>query len=64
MYLSNKDLYCEIIVSKAQGRLTRKAERMLETLGTETIKKMVIKYVKSKKITKYHKQLGIQNLEL
>ena len=40
MYLNNKDLYCEIIVSKAQGRLTRKAERMLETLGTETIKKM------------------------
>lgn len=40
MYLNNKDLYYEIIVSKAQGKLTRKAERMLEILGKETIKKM------------------------
>ena len=40
MYLNNKDLYVEIIVSKAQGKLTRKAERMLEILGKETIKKM------------------------
>jgi hypothetical protein len=30
----------EILVSKAQGKLTRKAEKMLELLGKETIKKM------------------------
>jgi len=29
-----------MIVSKAQGRLTRKAEKMLEILAKETIKKM------------------------
>jgi hypothetical protein len=40
MYLNNKDLYVEMIVSKAQGRLTRKAEKMLELLAKETIKKM------------------------
>ncbi len=39
MYLNNKDLYCEIIVSKAQGKLTRKAEQMLILLAKETIKK-------------------------
>lgn len=40
MYLSNKELYVEIIVSKARGRLTKKAEKMLELLGKKTIKKM------------------------
>jgi len=40
MYLNNRELYVEILVSKAQGRLTRKAEKMLELLGKETIKKM------------------------
>jgi hypothetical protein len=40
MYLSNKELYYEIIVSKAQGRLTRKTEKMLELLAKRTIKKM------------------------
>jgi len=39
-YLNNKDLYIEIIVSKAQGRLTKNAEKMLELLGKKTIKKM------------------------
>ena len=39
-YLNNKELYIEIIVSKAQGRLTRNAERMLELLAKKTIKKM------------------------
>ena len=39
-YLNNKELYIEIIVSKAQGRLTRKAEIMLELLAKKTIKKM------------------------
>ena len=32
-YLNNKELYIEIIVSKAQGRLTRNVERMLELLA-------------------------------
>lgn len=40
MYLNNKDLFIEIIVSKAQGKLTRTAEQMLELLGKKTIKKM------------------------
>lgn len=40
MYLSNKELYVEIIISKAQGRLTRKAQGMLELLAKRTIKKM------------------------
>jgi hypothetical protein len=40
MYLSNKELYVEIIVSKAQGKLTRSAEKMLELLAKKTIKKM------------------------
>jgi hypothetical protein len=39
-YLSNKDLYCELIVSKAQGRLTRSAEKMLILLAKNVIKKM------------------------
>lgn len=39
-YLSNKDLYCELIVSKAQGRLTRAAEKMLILLSKSVIKKM------------------------
>lgn len=40
MYLNNKELYCEIIVSKSQGKLTRRAEKMLEILAKEAIKKM------------------------
>ena len=40
MYLSNKELYVEIIISKAQGKLTRKAEKMFELLGNKTIQKM------------------------
>ena len=40
IYLNNKDLYIEIIVSKAQGKLTRNAEKMLELLAKKTIKKM------------------------
>jgi len=39
-YLSNKDLYCELIVSKAKGKLTREAERMLILLAKNVIKKM------------------------
>lgn len=40
MYLNNKELCYEIIVSKARGRLTRNAQLMLELLGKKTIKKM------------------------
>ncbi len=40
MYLSNKDLYYEIVVSKAQGKLTKKAEKMLQILGNRIISKM------------------------
>ncbi len=40
LYLNNKDLYCEIIVSKSQGKLTKEAELMLELLAKKTIKKM------------------------
>jgi hypothetical protein len=40
MYLQNKDLYVEIIISKAQGKLTRNSKLMLETLAKRTIKKM------------------------
>jgi DNA-directed RNA polymerase specialized sigma24 family protein len=39
-YLSNKDLYIEIIVSKAQGRLTNRAGQMLVLLGKKLQNKM------------------------
>ena len=39
MYLSPKKLFCEIIVSKAQGNLTREANRMLILLADKTIEK-------------------------
>lgn len=38
-YLSNNELYYEIIVSKAKGKLTRKAEKMLALLAERTIEK-------------------------
>lgn len=38
-YISNKELYCEIVMSKAMGKLTRPAERMLILLGRNVIKK-------------------------
>lgn len=40
IYLKNKDLYKEIIVSKELGRLTPTAQKMLFTLG----KKMITKF--------------------
>ena len=40
MHIDNKELYYEIIVSKARGRLTRKSVKMLELLGSEAIKRM------------------------
>ena len=39
-YLKNKDLYNEIIISKEQDYLTKKAEQMFILLGNRTIKKM------------------------
>lgn len=39
-YLKNKDLYYEIVVSKAQGKLTNNSKLMLEILAKKTIKKM------------------------
>ena len=38
-YLTNKEFYCEIIVSKAQGKLTRKAEKMIILLAKNVHKK-------------------------
>jgi hypothetical protein len=38
-YISNKELYMEIIVSKAQGKLTRKAEKMIILIGNNVIRK-------------------------
>ena len=40
IYLQNKDLYIEIIISKHQGKLTNKAKIMFELLAKKTIKKM------------------------
>ena len=48
-YLSNKDLYCEIIVSKAQGKLTPRAASMLMLLGKNLQKKMYYRDADDKK---------------
>jgi hypothetical protein len=40
VYLSNKELYMEIVYSKAKGRLTTKAANMLMLLGKNVIKRM------------------------
>lgn len=39
-YLSNKELYMEIVYSKAKGKLTPNAANMLMLLGKNVIKKM------------------------
>jgi hypothetical protein len=39
MHLDNKDLCIQLLVSKAQGKLTREANKMLEILGREAIGK-------------------------
>lgn len=39
MYITNKKLYYEIIVSKGRGTLTRKAQKMLELIANRTINK-------------------------
>ena len=46
MYLNNKDLYIEVIVSKAQGKLTRNAEKMLELLAKKTILIFIALWIK------------------
>lgn len=38
-YLNNKDFYYEIIVSKAKGKLSYKAEKMIALLGQNAIKR-------------------------
>lgn len=38
-YINKKELYREIVISKAYGRLTRKSENMLVLLANETIKR-------------------------
>lgn len=38
-YISNKHLYCEILVSKEIGRLTKPAENMIYILGKNIIRK-------------------------
>jgi hypothetical protein len=38
-YITNKDLFIEIIVSKEMGKLTKEAERMLILLGKKLIAK-------------------------
>lgn len=40
IYLQNKDLFIEIIISKNQGKLTNTAKLMFEILAKRTIKKM------------------------
>jgi DNA-directed RNA polymerase specialized sigma24 family protein len=42
-YLSNKDLYKEILVSQASGKLTPQAQNMLIILAKNVIKKMYYK---------------------
>ncbi len=39
IYLNNKELYKEIIISKAMGKLTKDAEKMLILLAKNVIKK-------------------------
>lgn len=39
-YLSNKELYKEIVISKAMGKLTKDAEKMLILLAKNVIRKM------------------------
>ena len=38
-YLKNRDLYVEIVISKAKGKLTPNAKRMLELLARNIIKR-------------------------
>lgn len=42
-YISNKELYYEIIVSKAKGNLTRKSQQMFILMGERIHRKMTYK---------------------
>jgi DNA-directed RNA polymerase specialized sigma24 family protein len=42
-YLSNKDLYMELVYSKAKGKLTPAATNMMMLLGKNVIRKMYYK---------------------
>jgi DNA-directed RNA polymerase specialized sigma24 family protein len=48
-YMSGKDLYCEILVSKAKGKLTPRAAQMLMLLGKKLQSKMYYKNSDDKK---------------
>lgn len=39
-YMTNKDLYVEIVISREMGRLTPEAARLLMLLGKNVVKKM------------------------
>ena len=39
-YLNNKDLYAEIVISKEEDKLTRKAEKMLQMLAERAINRL------------------------
>ena len=47
-YLSNKDLYCEILYSKAKGRLTPRAAQMLVLLGKKLQSRMYYRDIDDK----------------
>jgi hypothetical protein len=47
-YLNNKDLHIELIISKSQGKLTAKAQRMIFLLGKNIIKKFSYTDIKDK----------------
>lgn len=48
MHVNNSKLYYEIVISKGRGILSRKAEKMIEILGTEAIRKKSYKYREDK----------------
>jgi hypothetical protein len=50
-YLNNKHLYVELVISKAQGKLTRRASEMLYLLGKNIMRKFSYKNNDDKKDT-------------
>lgn len=48
MYLTNKELYYQVVVSKAQGKRTKELDRMFLILGKNIIKKMSYKSLEDK----------------
>jgi len=43
-YLEDSDLYYEIVISKGKGKLTKKAEKYLEMIAKNLIRKMATRY--------------------